>query len=551
MKPFPVVIGYIYPSIKEPSMRKVLFGLLGLILVSQVNAQESGSDFQQQAEKLTALLYHIENSYVDSVSTEKLVDDAIRVVLDDLDPHSVYIPAKDVQKANEGLEGNFEGIGIQFNILRDTITVVSPIAGGPSEKLGIMAGDKIVTIDGELVAGNGVTNSDVTSKLRGDKGTKVAVGIKRKGNKKSLDFEIIRDKIPIYSLDASYMATDKIGYIKLNRFAKTTMTEFYTAMNELKSEGMEDLILDLQGNGGGMLETSIQLADQFLKSGELIVYTEGRSYPRRDAKATSSGNFESGRLIVLIDEGSASASEIVSGAIQDWDRGLVMGRRSFGKGLVQRPIPLPDGSSVRLTIQKYYTPSGRCIQKPYDDGSDAYHMEKYERYGNGELMSLDSIDTPDSLKFYTDMKRVVYGGGGITPDVFVPIDTTQSSELNSNLIRKGIMNSFAITYTNSHRNKLMKTYPDAQAFDKGVDMDAVIADFKKYSEKEDEEIEWTDEDYAISENMIKGRLKAIIARNLWDYSAYYQLFNPYWPTYQRAIEVLEDGNYDAYKLAEN
>lgn len=532
-------------------MRKVLIGLFGLIVISQVNAQESGSDFQKQAEKLTALLYHIENSYVDSVSTEELVDDAIREVLEDLDPHSVYIPAKDVKKANESLEGNFEGIGIQFNILRDTITVVSPISGGPSEKLGIMAGDKIVTIDGELVAGNGVTNSDVTSKLRGDKGTKVVVGIKRRGTKKALEFEIIRDKIPIYSLDASYMATDKVGYIKLNRFAKTTMSEFYSAMSELKAAGMEDLILDLQGNGGGMLETSIQLADQFLKSGELIVYTEGRSYPRRDAKATAAGNFETGRLVVLIDEGSASASEIVSGAVQDWDRGLVVGRRSFGKGLVQRPIPLPDGSSVRLTIQKYYTPSGRCIQKPYSDGSTAYHMEKYDRYSNGELWSLDSLDFPDSLKYFTDHDRIVYGGGGITPDVFVPIDTTQSSDLNSDLIRKGVMNSFAITYTNQHRKEFLKKFPDVTAYNQGIEMDPIIKDFKKYTEKEEEEIEWTDEDYAVSEQMIKGRLKAIIARNLWDYSAYYQIFNPYWPTYKRALEVLEDGNYDTYKLAKN
>lgn len=532
-------------------MRKVWIAFIGIGLTCQLSAQTAEKNYQTQAEKITALLYHIENSYVDSVDTEALVDDAIRVVLADLDPHSVYIPAKDLQKANEGLEGNFEGIGIQFNILHDTILVVSPISGGPSEKLGILAGDKILTIDGELVAGTGITNSGVADRLRGDKGTEVTVGIRRKGSRKPLEFEITRDEIPIYSLDAAYMATDKIGYIKLNRFAKTTMTEFYTAMGELKEKGMEDLILDLQGNGGGMLETSIQLADQFLSAGELIVYTEGRAYPRRDANATAAGTFEKGRLVVLIDEGSASASEIVSGAIQDWDRGLIMGRRSFGKGLVQRPIPLPDGSAVRLTIQKYYTPSGRCIQKPYTEGVEAYQMEKYDRYSNGELWSLDSLDTPDSLRYFTEHKRIVYGGGGITPDVFVPLDTTQSSELNTDLIRTGIMNSFALSYTNSHREEYLKQYISVSAFDSGVDMDEVIKALKKYSKEEDDEFVWDDDQYTISEQMIKGRLKAMIARNLWDYSAYYEVFNPYWPTFQSAIEVLQKGNYDSFKLAAN
>lgn len=532
-------------------MRNIIASALAILLTLGSVAQESQPDFKSAAEKLTALFYHLENSYVDSVSTEDLVDDAIRTVLTDLDPHSVYIPAKEVKKANEGLEGNFEGIGIQFNILRDTITVVSPISGGPSEKLGIMAGDKIVSIEGENVAGTGVTNSDVTSKLRGDKGTKVNVGIKRRGTDGALEFEIIRDKIPIFSMDAAYMATDKIGYIKLNRFAKTTMTELTEAMTNLKAKGMEDLILDLQGNGGGLLQTSIDLADQFLKAGELIVYTEGRSYPRRDAKATTEGIFESGRLVVLIDEGSASASEIVSGAVQDWDRGLIVGRRSFGKGLVQRPIPLPDGSIVRLTTQKYYTPSGRCIQKSYEDGAEAYYLEKYDRYENGELWSLDSIQFPDSLKYFTEKDRVVYGGGGITPDVFVPIDTSMSSKLNSDLIRKGIMNSFAITYTNKNRKKLMKSFTDVSAFNEGFDINPAVAEFKSYALNESDEIEWTDEQYAISKEMIDSRLKALVARNLWDYSAYFEVFNSHWPTYKKAIEILEKDNYKNYNLAKS
>jgi len=524
---------------------------IGLILLGLINVfgQNAATKFQGTSEKLSALFYHIEANYVDSVDLDGLVDDAIREMLEELDPHSVYIPTKEVAKANEGLEGNFEGIGIQFNILKDTIIVVSPIAGGPSEILGIIAGDKIVSIDGENVAGIGVTNDDVTSKLRGSKGTLVTVGIRRRGEKNAIPFEITRDQIPIYSLDASYMATPKIGYIKLNRFSKTTMDEFKNAITALKAKGMEDLILDLQGNGGGFLETSIRLSDEFLGANDLIVYTEGRAYKRNDSKATAAGNFENGRLVVLIDEGSASASEIVAGAIQDQDRGLIVGRRSFGKGLVQRPIPLPDGSVVRLTTQKYYTPSGRCIQKPYDEGAEAYYLEKYQRYESGELLSLDSLQLPDSLKFFTDNKRLVYGGGGITPDVFVPIDTSQSSQLNTDLIRKGVMNSFAITYTNQNRKSILKVSPTVDSYDKNFDVEPVIAEFKAYAAAEYPDMEWKDEDYTHSKEMIDGRLKALIARNLWDFSAYYQVFNPQWPSYRAALNLLQDGAYANYNLA--
>lgn len=519
--------------------------------VSKGQSEEDQPEFRKAAEKITALLYHLENSYVDSVELNTVVDDAIREVLGELDPHSVYIPAEDVKKANEGLEGNFEGIGIQFNILKDTITVVSPISGGPSETLGIMAGDKIVSIDGENVAGIGVTNGDVTSSLRGAKGTEVTVGIRRREASKVLIFDIVRDEIPLYSLDASYMATDKIGYIKINRFSKTTMDEFHAAMKSLKEQGMQDLVLDLQGNGGGLLETSRQLADEFIGSNKMIVYTEGRSYPKREMVATAKGDFEEGRLIVLTNEGSASASEIVSGAVQDWDRGLIVGRRTFGKGLVQRPIPLPDGSYVRLTTQKYFTPSGRCIQKPYDDGMEAYYREKFDRFENGELYTLDSLDFPDSLKFSTENGRVVYGGGGIIPDVFVPLDTSASSDLNNDLIRKGIMNSFAITYTNKQRKKLLKEFPDVKAFIHGFDMESATAELKVYAAKEDDEIDWNEEDFARSKTMIEGRLKALVARNLWDFSAYYEVFNPYWNTYNKAIEILKEDGYEQFKLADN
>jgi len=534
-------------------MKKVSlsFILVCLILASNAQSNQNQPEFRKAAEKFTALLYHLENSYVDSVELEEVVDESIREVLSELDPHSVYIPAKDVKRANEGLEGNFEGIGIQFNILKDTIIVVSPIAGGPSETLGIMAGDKIVSIEGENVAGVGITNSDVTSSLRGDKGSQVTVGIRRSGQENVLVFDIVRDEIPLYSLDASYMATDKIGYIKLNRFSKTTMDEFHAAISSLKKLGMQDLILDLQGNGGGLLETSRQLADEFLDSQKMIVYTEGRSYPKREMTATAKGEFEEGRLIVLTNEGSASASEIVSGAVQDWDRGLIVGRRTFGKGLVQRPIALPDGSYVRLTTQKYYTPSGRCIQKPYEEGLDAYYSEKFDRYESGELWSLDSLDLPDSLKFQTENGRIVYGGGGIIPDVFVPLDTTASSDLNNDLIRKGIMNSFAITYTNKHRKKLMKEFADVSSFISGFDIVSAMADFKVYSQKEDEDVTWSEADLEKSEEMIQGRLKALIARNLWDYSAYYQVFNPYWSTYNKALELLQEDDYNDFNLAES
>jgi carboxyl-terminal processing protease len=517
------------------------------VLHAQSPMPEPG--FRQSAEKFTALLYHLEQNYVDSVNTDELVEKAIMNMLSELDPHSVYIPAEEVEKANESLEGNFEGIGIQFNILKDTITVVSPISGGPSEKLGIMAGDKIVSIEGENVAGVGINNNDVAKRLRGAKDTKVTVAILRKGTASPLDFDIVRDKIPIYSLDAAYMVNDKVGYIKLNRFSKTTIEEFHEAIAKLKKKGMEDLILDLQGNGGGLLETSIQLSDQFLNKNALIVYTEGKSYPRREANATSSGDFLEGRLVVLIDDGSASASEIVAGAMQDHDRGLVIGRRSFGKGLVQRPIPLPDGSIVRLTTQKYFTPSGRCIQKPYDEGVQAYYREKFERYEKGELWSLDSLYMPDSLKYFTDNNRIVYGGGGILPDIFVPIDTTYNAKLNSDLIRKGVMNNFAIGYTNNNRKKMLKAYPTVESFIEGFDMAPVVEALKSYAGEE--EMEWVDEDYSKARVMIDGRLKALIARNLWDYSAYYQVFNPHWNSYKTAVEVLERNTYGSYNLAKS
>jgi len=498
---------------------------------------------QEQGEKFNTLLYYMNRMYVDSVDLDGLVETAIRGMLEELDPHSVYIPAEDLQEADEPLNGNFEGIGVRFNIMKDTIMVVSTIAGGPSEKLGIISGDRIVEVDGEIVAGIGIRNKGVMERLKGPKGTHVDVGIKRSKVPELIHFDIERDKIPIYSVDAHYMVDNRIGYIKVNRFSKETMAELTTALDDLKSNGMKDLILDLQGNGGGMLNTAIAMGDEFLSDDRLIVYTDGRSFPREDRIAQEEGRFEKGRLVVLVDESSASASEIVSGAVQDWDRGLIVGRRTFGKGLVQRPVRLPDGSAVRLTVQQYFTPSGRCIQKPYDEGVDAYRREKYERFERGELMSLDSLELPDSLKYNTLVKgRTVYGGGGILPDVFVPIDTSMNSTYFTDLLRKGLFNRAVLEFMDADRKKLERDLADRQAYILNYSVPQALLD-KLIALGEVEEIDFVEEDWNTSLPAIELRLKAILARNLFDTAAFYEVFNPINPIYQRGIEVLNDGTY--------
>jgi carboxyl-terminal processing protease len=431
--------------------------VLMLFISGNILAQQGVSD---NAIKIETLIRYVDRYYVDSVNDKKLIENAIRNFLKELDPHSVYLTKEELEEMNEPLIGNFEGIGIQFNILNDTILVISPISGGPSEKLGIMAGDKIVKINGENVAGTGITNSDVTKKLRGQKGTKVEVSIQRRDVKKIVDYTITRDKIPIFSVDASYMVNPEIGYIKVNRFSATTMDEFRKSLEALRTSGMKHLVLDLRGNSGGYLSTAIELADEFLSDNKMIVYTNGRSFPKDERYATGKGGFESGKLAVLVDNGSASASEIVAGAVQDWDRGLIVGRRTFGKGLVQKPYNLPDGSAIRLTIQRYYTPTGRCIQKPYEEYKDDY----FHRLERGEFFSQDSIRMPDSLVYYTPHKRKVYGGGGIIPDEFVPVDTTYNSDFLSELSRKGVFYQFAIRYVDENRKKIQKSYPDFESF---------------------------------------------------------------------------------------
>ena len=521
--------------------------ILGLGMAAPAWSQQS--DFEEQGQKFNTLLYYMDQLYVEDTDMESLVETAIVNMLEEMDPHSVYIPAEELKAADEPLNGNFEGVGIQFNIFRDTIMVVSPISGGPSEKLGIMAGDRIVTVDGEVVAGTGVTNKDVQRLLKGPKGTLVTVGIKRGNDPELLTFEIIRDKIPIYSVDASFMVAPGIGYVKVNRFSKSTMSELYKAFAKLKQAGMEDLILDLQGNGGGMLRTAIQMADEFLSEQKLIVYTEGRSFPRDDTYARIPGRFEQGRLVVLIDHGSASASEIVSGAVQDWDRGLIVGRRSFGKGLVQRPVNLPDGSAVRLTVQKYYTPAGRCIQKPYDEGVDAYRMEKFDRYETGEMMSLDSLDLPDSLKYETRLRgRTVYGGGGIVPDVFVPLDTTDNSAYFSSILRKGLDNRYALAYVDSLRAELEVAYPTEDTFLEAFEVtDGMLEAFQRFASAEG--VEFNEGDWSTSGNAIALRLKAMMGRNLLEQSTFYRVISGLNESLERAIEILQDGTFEKANLA--
>lgn len=501
--------------------------------------------------KLEALLYQIDHMYVDSVNDKKLVDKAIVSMLEELDPHSIYIPKEELDEVNEPLKGNFEGIGIQFNIIRDTIYVVDAIVGGPSERLGIRAGDRIVRIDSENVAGVGFKNADVMTRLRGKKGTKVNVSVARQGVAEPLDFTITRDKIPIYSVEAAYMASPTVGYIKVSRFSATTMKEFREKLDQLKKSGMQDLILDLQGNGGGYLRTAIEMADEFLPDKKLIVYTQGRATPREDTYATSEGRFEKGRLVVMVDEGSASASEIVTGAMQDWDRALVVGRRSFGKGLVQRPVMLPDGSAVRLTVSRYYTPSGRCIQKSYANGLEAYQRDRSDRLRHGELTNADSIHLQDTVRFYTMNKRVVYGGGGILPDVFVPIDTTLSSEYFGQLVRKGVLNTFAITYVDAHRDEMLKRYKSVEQFRKEFKVDApVINALTAQAEKDG--VKPDQEGLDKARELIDLRLKALIARDVWDTSAYWQVINddnPVDRSFQRALEVLHDDTFQRLGLA--
>ena len=519
---------------------KLFFLALACLFAMAATAQnQPQSKGQMNAQKLATTLYLIENFYVDTANMDKVTEDAIVAALKELDPHSAYISKKDVEKANEPLVGSFEGIGVTFQLIRDTITVISPTAGGPSERVGIMAGDQFIKIDGEDAFGKKVDNEYVQKHLRGKKGTKVTVSVKRGNDPELIDFEIIRDKIPLNSINASYMLDNHVGYIKLDRFAQESTSEFKEAFAKLQAQGMESLIFDLRGNTGGYLNTAIELVDQFITEDKLIVFTEGIHSPRQEWRSTKTGLYTTGKLVVLIDEGSASASEIFSGAIQDHDRGVVIGRRSFGKGLVQRPFNLPDGSQIRLTTSRYHTPSGRCIQRPYENGPEDYAKEMTKRLEHGEYYHADSIHFPDSLKFKTDGGRIVYGGGGIMPDLFIPVDTAYNSKLYTDLVRKGILNRFTTDYGLKHRDALKALYGDFDHFNKDFTVDQDLIDRLKTDAKETK-VEWDEEQFKRSEKFLLLQIKALIARNVWETQQYYQVMSSTDPGIQKAMGILSN-----------
>jgi carboxyl-terminal processing protease len=487
-------------------------------------------------DKITDLINYVQQDYVDSVSRDELTDYAIEGVLDKLDPHSAYIPAKDFTEVEDQLNSNFEGIGIQFRIEKDTIMVIQTIPGGPSEKAGLRAGDRIVKINDSVVAGIGITSRVAVSQLKGKRGSEVKVGIHRRGLADLIDFTLIRDVIPTYSIDISYMVDDSIGYIKLSRFAENTYEELVAALRKLKEEGMTRLILDLRGNTGGYLQASIRISDEFLPDKELIVYTEGNSRPNNYAYATKEGIFEKNKLEILIDEASASASEIVAGAIQDNDRGLIIGRRSFGKGLVQEQLSFPDGSAIRLTVARYHTPTGRCIQRPYTNGSKEYYEELYERYASGEMENPDSIAFSDTIKYRTPGGKVVYGGGGIMPDVYVALKPDESDILYNRMMHQNLIFQYAFDYTDGERASLehFKTVEDFR--DNFRIDDRLFNELLENARKEG--LKFTDKEVRDSEKKIKILLKAYIGRNLLDDAAFYPIYHDVDKIFQVALDTL-------------
>ncbi len=528
---------------------KLLSLLICAVTVFSVAAQND--DKLSTSVKFDEVITYVNRMYVDEVDDEELTNTAIVALLEKLDPHSTFISKDEVDSANERINGNFVGVGIRFQILKDTLIVVSTIPGGPSEKIGLLAGDQILSVEDTIIAGIGLKNNEVRDKLLGDKGTKVKVTVKRRKTKGLLNFVITRDVIPVHSVDAAYMLTPETGYIKLNSFSRTSLEEVQEGMRLLKKQGMKNLIFDLQGNGGGLLYGAKYIADEFLSDDKLIVYSEGRSQPRIDLNSEQKGMFEKGKLILLTDEYSASASEILAGAVQDWDRGLIVGRRTYGKGLVQRPIDLSDGSQIRLTIARYYTPSGRFIQKPYTD-ADSYRKDLLARYENGEFMNQDSIKLPDSLMHTTLLKkRTVYSGGGIMPDYFVPLDTAEITDYFSSIIRGGHVNLYSLTYVNEHRAELLKAHPEFPSFKANFEIDKkFMDDFFDYVEAEDPELEFNAEEYAISEKLIKLRFKAMLAQDIWGYSEFYQIYNDANEILQKAIDIIESKEYDKANLSQ-
>lgn len=515
------------------NMKKILY-----ILLLAAVAQFSSAEEFTPAQKLRMAEYAIEKFYVDDVNSSELVENAIKGMLEHLDPHSSYTDPEETSEMTEQLDGEFEGIGIQFQMKEDTLYVIQTIAGGPSERVGILAGDRIVMVNDTAIAGVKMKQRDIMKRLRGKKGTMVEVLVKR-GNE-NISFRIKRDKIPVTSIDAAYMIAPGVGYIRLSRFGEKSYQEFMEKVKLLKKQGMERLIFDLSDNGGGYLNSATQLANEFLSAGNLIVYTEGRRSSRHATNATGFGSLKDMKIAVVVNQYSASASEIFSGAIQDWDRGVVVGRRTFGKGLVQRPFPFADGSLIRLTIARYYTPSGRCIQKPYDKGNDAYARDIIDRYNNGELTSADSIHFPDSLRYTTlRSKRVIYGGGGIMPDRFVPFDTTQYTKYYRSLVAKGVINTFSVNYVDKNRKQLKRQYKTEEDFCSRFSVsDDMVEELTQLGLRE--KVEINKEELKTSAPLIRRVLKSMIARDLWTMDAYFRVYNEENDIVQEALRIISD-----------
>lgn len=515
------------------NMKKILY-----ILLLAAAAQFASAEEFTPAQKLRMAEYAIEKFYVDDVNSSELVENAIKGMLEHLDPHSSYTDPEETSEMTEQLDGEFEGIGIQFQMKEDTLYVIQTIAGGPSERVGILAGDRIVMVNDTAIAGVKMKQRDIMKRLRGKKGTMVEVLVKR-GNE-NISFRIKRDKIPVTSIDAAYMIAPGVGYIRLSRFGEKSYQEFMEKVKLLKKQGMERLIFDLSDNGGGYLNSATQLANEFLSAGNLIVYTEGRRSSRHATNATGFGSLKDMKIAVVVNQYSASASEIFSGAIQDWDRGVVVGRRTFGKGLVQRPFPFADGSLIRLTIARYYTPSGRCIQKPYDKGNDAYARDIIDRYNNGELTSADSIHFPDSLRYTTlRSKRVIYGGGGIMPDRFVPFDTTQYTKYYRSLVAKGVINTFSVNYVDKNRKQLKRQYKTEEDFCNRFSVsDDMVEELTQLGLRE--KVEINKEELKTSAPLIRRVLKAMIARDLWTMDAYFRVYNEENDIVQEALRIISD-----------
>ncbi len=520
--------------------RKLLLVITALSVMLSVSL--NGQVLSENTFKIGKMLGLIDAFYVDSTDMNAITEKTIVDILHSLDPHSSYISAKDVKEMNEPLAGNFEGIGIQFNILHDTVIVIEPLKNGPSEKIGLKAGDRIVTINSEKVAGIKISTAGVRQRLMGPKGTKVDVGILRDGARDVQVYTITRDKIPIFSLDAAYMLTPETGYIKLNKFAATTEQEFFDGLRKFEGSPLKNIIIDLRGNPGGYMLAAVAIANQFLDGQKLVDYMKGRSIPREEYRSTGKGILTKARLVLLVDEGSASASEILAGAMQDWDRGVLVGRRTFGKGLVQNGYSLTDGSQIRLTIARYYTPTGRSIQSPYKDGYAKYMENYYKRFSDGETQFADSIHFPDSLKYNTlANKRKVYGGGGLMPDVFMPADTSFYTDYYGNLIRKSVFNSYTLEYSDKNRKRLLSTY---KSFDEYKAKFSFTQDEIKQFIKagEDAGVKFNEKQFETSKDEILKLLKAIIASNLWQVNEYFRIINEGDPVIEKALKVLADKN---------